>query len=59
MTDKQVLPELKRRIREVLAHIKESDIDGHYAVHNGIHTIDFILKSEKGTLSGSIGVRVE
>ncbi len=56
LTEKQKLPELKRRIKEVLAHIKESDINSHYAVYNGIHTIDFILKSEKGILSGSVGM---
>ncbi len=58
LKDKEVLPELKRRIRASLVGIVESECKSDGCIFNGGHSIHFTIKNGDYLLTGTAMKRV-
>ncbi len=58
LTEKEKLPEVKKRIRHILANIVETEIKSDCVIYNDGHSIHFTIKSPDGILSGFVTKRV-
>jgi hypothetical protein len=58
LTEKELLPELKRRIKGALTNIKESKIKSDWTVLNTTHTIHFEINSGNYLIKGTATKRI-
>ncbi len=58
LTDKQKLPEVKRRIRAILNNVVESDIKSDGVIFNNSHSIYFTIANKDGVMKGCVTKRV-
>jgi hypothetical protein len=59
LTEKEVLPELKRRIKATLADIQDKELHSDGWVMQGRHTIHFMLRNKDYLIKGIAMKRVE
>jgi len=58
LTEKEILPEIKRRIRALLPSIADSEYNPDSTIINGTHSIHFTIKNHDYLLKGTIIKRV-
>ena len=52
LKDKEILPELRRRIKGALADIKDSELNSDNMIINNSHTIHFTIRNKDYLIKG-------
>jgi len=58
LTDKEILPELKRRIKGALVDIQDSKLTSHNMIINNTHTIRFMVRNKDYLIEGTAVKRI-